>query len=131
MDARRAWAAAALTALLSACTVLSSELETATALYDDAHYEAALRWLDQLEAESTSMTRTQQALFYYLRGMTAYRLGQHQDALHFLAVAQVAADRDGAALRPERRSILERTLHELTPTTATSHTRHADTVADR
>lgn len=126
-----AWAAGAAAWLLAACTVLSTELETATALYDDAEYEAALRWLDQLEAESTSMTRTQQARFYYLRGMTAYRLGQRQDALHFLAVAQVAADSEGAALRPERRNILERTLHELTPTTATSHARNVDNGADR
>ena len=107
------------------CTVLVSELDTATELYDDAHYEAALRWLDELQSETDAMTRTQRARYYYLRGMTAYRLGQRPDALHYLAIAQVAADRGGAALRPERRSILERTLHELTPTTATPHARAA------
>lgn len=110
---------------LSSCAVVASELETATELYGDAQYEAALRWLDELEADAPSMTRSQQALFYYLRGMTAYRLGQRQDALHFLAIATVAADSEGATLRPERRSILERTLRELTPTTASSHARNA------
>jgi hypothetical protein len=123
---RRAWILVALAAAPApGCAVVSSELDTATELYGNAQYEAALRWLDELEADAAGMTRTQQALFYYLRGMTAYRLGQRQDALHFLAIATVAADSPGATLRPERRSILERTLQELIPTTASPHARNA------
>ena len=112
-------------ALVSGCAAVSTELETATALYDDAEYEAAERWLDELEPEAMQMTRNQQARFYYLRGMTAYRLGQRQDALHFLPLATVASTLGGGPRRPERRSILERTLRELTPVTATAHARDA------
>lgn len=108
------------------CVALASELETAATLYDDAHYEAAQRWLEELSGQSGSMTRTQQARYYYLRGMTAYRLRQRQDALHYLALARVAADSTGAALRPERRVILERTLRELTPADASHQARNAD-----
>lgn len=120
MPARRAsLRARAATALLAGwlvgCVALGSELDTAAELYDDAQYEAAQRWLSELASQSGGMSRTQQARYYYLRGMTAYRLGQRQDALHYLALAMAAADTAGAALRPERRVIMERTLAEITP----------------
>lgn len=100
---------------LSACTSPNTDLLAAQTLYRDARYEQAAAWLDGLEAELPTMSAGERARFYYLRGMSAFRLGQRADALHYLALAQVLFSDDPADIPPPWRPVLERTLEALGP----------------
>ena len=55
------------------------------------------------------------ARFYYLRGMTAFRLGKRADALHYLALAREVAGERNDGLRPEWATAMARTILELAP----------------
>jgi hypothetical protein len=83
--------------------------------YDQARYETARIWLVDLERRAPGMSRPMRARYFYLRGMTEYRLGHRLDALHYLAVARELAGDDSAVLRDEQRDLLARTLAELEP----------------
>jgi hypothetical protein len=106
-----------------ACTTVSTELRTTQTLYKDARYEEAQRWLAELEMSSSHMSPAELARFYYLRGMTAFRLGQPEDALHYLVLAQVLDEDDGSRLPPTWRAVMERTLAQVMPTSASPHAR--------
>lgn len=89
--------------------------------YDEARYESAEVWLTDLEDRAAGMDDETRALYFYLRGMTEYRLGQRLRALHYLAVArEIAGERD-EGLHPEQARILDATLAELTPIERMSH----------
>ena len=55
------------------------------------------------------------ARYFYLRGMSEYRLGHRLDALHYLVVAREILGDDQRILREEQRELLARTLEELEP----------------
>ncbi len=109
--------------LLGACSSAASDLRTARDLYRDARYEAAAAWLDALASDVPSMGTGDRATFHYLRGMTEYRLAQYQDALHDLALAAYVVSMQENALSPTQRSVLDRTLAELTPRDASPYAR--------
>jgi hypothetical protein len=106
------------------CTSIASELHTAQLLYKDARYEDAQIWLGELQVEASSMPPPELARFYYLRGMTAFRLGQREDALHYLALADQLNTEDPQRLPGNWRAVMERTLQEITPTSASPHARN-------
>jgi hypothetical protein len=108
----------------SGCTSVSSELRMAQLLYRDARYEDALAWLTDLERERSSMSPADLSRFYYLRGMTGFRLGQREDALHYLVLAEQASEEHPDRLPAAWRPVLTRTLQELTPTSASPHARN-------
>jgi hypothetical protein len=110
-------------AVLGACSSVSGDLRTATDLYRDARYEAAASWLDALAVEAPSMSAGERAMFHYLRGMTAYRLARYQDALHSLSLAADAVNVHDNLLTPTQRSVLDRTLADLTPDDASPYAR--------
>ena len=116
----RPWA---LACVCLGCSSVTGDLATARDLYRDARYEAAAAWLDTLAPEASGMTTSDRATFHYLRGMTAYRLAQYQDALHDLALSAYAVSTQENALTPTQRSVLERTLAELAPSDASAHAR--------
>ena len=95
------------------CAGLSDDLRRARRSYAAAAYEDALTWLDAVERDIPAAERHDQAAWHYLRGMTAYRLGERRDARHFLALAHVIAGEDGVGLQPEWRRTLALTLAEL------------------
>ncbi len=97
------------------CAAVQQDMQRAEASYEAARYEDTLVWLRDLEDDAPSMDAELRARYFYLRGMTEYRLGHRSDALHYLAVAREIAGDGGAGLRPEWRQIMERTLAELTP----------------
>ena len=97
------------------CAALRDDLRRAQADYEEARYEDALVWLRDLEDDAPAMDLETRGRYFYLRGMTEYRLGHRADALHYLAVAREVTGDQGAGLRPEWRQIMERTLAELTP----------------
>jgi tetratricopeptide (TPR) repeat protein len=110
------------------CTTTASELRASQALYKDARYEECQRYLEALELEVRDMSDQDLARFYYLRGMTAYRLGQPDEALHHLALAATLADEDEDRLPATWLPILRRTLEQVTPATASPHARGASTL---
>ena len=123
MSAARICTSVLLFAFLAAstggCAALRDDMQRAEASYDAARYEDALIWFRDLEGDAPSMDPSMRVRYYYLRGMTEYRLGHRLDALHYLAVAREVAGEDGVGLRPEWRQLMDRTLEELTPRTMT------------
>jgi hypothetical protein len=121
MDLFRALPALLLATAVAGCTTLNSDLQKAQSLYSDARYEDALSWLAQIEREEDAMAPGQRARFNYLRGMTAFRLGQRDDALHYLALASALLAEDDARLPDRWRPVMRRTLDEITPRDASPH----------
>ena len=70
------------------------------------------------------MAPTELARFYYLRGMASFRLGQREDALHYLALADALCSDDAALLPATWQPVLQRTLQEITPGNASPHARN-------
>jgi hypothetical protein len=105
---------------LLGCGGLSEDVNRAQASYEDARYQDALVWLEHLEARVPDMNRDVRTRFYYVWGMTAYRLGQRDDALYYLALAREEARLGPGGLTAEQQQEMDRTLGELTPTGATS-----------
>lgn len=123
---RQIGTAALALALLAGCSALRDDMQRAENAYDEARYDAALVWLDDLEEDTPDMDVDMRARFYYLRGMTAYRLGHRSPALHYLALArEVSGEEATGALLPEQRQTMERTLAELTPQDASFRARGA------
>jgi hypothetical protein len=117
MDVRIAIAAL----LMLGCAQLPDEMRRAEAEFEDARYENTLIWLTDLEDDAPGMDQEMRARYFYLRGMTEYRLGHRQDALHYLAVAREVAGDEGTGLRPEWRQMMDRTLTELEPRGRQNH----------
>lgn len=97
----------------AACSGVDYDLHAADKLYRDARYEAVQGWTAQLRRSYSDMDAAQRTSFHYLSGMTAYRLGQPDDALHELALAAHAAREQAKALSSEQLALLYRTLEEL------------------
>ena len=112
--------------LLAGCAALRDDMVRAENAYDEARYDDAMVWLVDLEQDTPDMDIDMRARFYYLRGMTAYRLGHRNPALHYLALAREVSGEEGSrALMPEQRQTMERTLAELTPQDASFRARGA------
>jgi hypothetical protein len=124
MRTHHALALALVVPYAAACTSVNTDLRQAQLLYKDARYEDALLWLGELQNETADMDRSQLARFYYLRGMTGFRLGQREDALHYLVLAEQLSAQDPERLPDAWRPVMERTLQELTPASASSHARN-------
>jgi len=102
--------------LLTGCGAALADLARAEHDYDDARYEAALEWLEDLERTAPSFDEDHRVRYFYLRGMTEYRLRHRAEALHYLALANEMAGEDHVGLRGDEPTALARTLTELTPT---------------
>lgn len=107
--------------VVTGCGAAEAELRRAEESYEQARYETALSWLADLEPNAPTLDGEQRARFFYVRGMTEYRLGHRSEALYYLAVAREIAGDDGAGLRPEQQELMGRTLAELTPTEPLTH----------
>lgn len=108
---------------LAACGQLRDELGRAESSYDEARYEDAIVWLDELEHDISRLDQPDRARFYYLRGMTALRLERRDEALHYLVLAREEAGESHAGLQDPWKETLRQSLEELTPAGATHHAR--------
>jgi len=124
-------AAVALMASAAGCAAVSDDMRRAEQAYETARYEDTLIWLRDLEDDAPGMDLEMRARYFYLRGMTEYRVGHRADALHYLAVAREIASDGGADLRPEWVQIMNRTLEELTPTGMTHRPPERDDAPDQ
>lgn len=107
---------------LAACASTTSDLERATTHYEAARYEAVVTWLNELEPELARMAPPERSTFLYLRGMSSYRLGDRDDAVHYLALARESVGIDPTSLSPSFKNTLERALVVLASgTTAAAH----------
>lgn len=110
--------------LAGGCAALQTEMVFAENAYDEAHYDDALVWLNDIEDDVPDMDDEMRARFYFVRGMTAYRLGKRDDALYYLGVArEVAGEEQSSPLGPSWHQTMTRTLDELTPDSATFRAR--------
>lgn len=107
--------------LLTGCGAALADLARAEHDYEDARYEAALEWLEDLEGHATAFDEPHRVQYFYLRGMTEYRLEHRPEALHYLALANEMAGEDHVGLEDEETELLGRTLAELTPTRPMSY----------
>jgi len=97
----------------AACGSVDHDLRAARTLYSDARYEDAEARLAQLRNDYAEMSKPQRAALHFLTGMTAYRLGQPDEALHELALAAHAVREQNNPLGTEQLALLYRTLEEL------------------
>lgn len=108
---------------LTACAHVDHRIENAAVCFDDARYDDALVWLADLDDDVGRMAKDDETYFFYLRGMTAYRLDRRTDALHYLALAKAMIDTHSLTPEGVDMALLTRTLEELTPTTASADAR--------
>jgi hypothetical protein len=106
-------AAGLLALLLASCVTYREDLNRGQRLYDESQYERALAIFRVLEADQDSLSPPDRARYFYLRGMTDYRLGFRRDARHFLALAKATEHEHPGGLAPEARERLEKYLGEL------------------
>ena len=99
---------------LVACAALRDDMKRAETSFEQARYEDVMVWLDELEPSVAEMEQPMRARFYYLRGLTALRLGQKKRARHYLALCREEAGPEQASLRPEWRTNMASALAELT-----------------
>jgi hypothetical protein len=104
---------------LSACAHIDHRIESAAVCFDDARYDDALVWLADLDDDVGRMPYDDETFFYYLRGMTAFRLDRRTEALHYLSLAHALIETHSVSREGVDTALLERTLAELTPTTMT------------
>jgi len=95
------------------CAALSDDLRRAEAAYSAARYEHAMTWLVELDPSIPQMEVDERARYYFMRGMSAYRLGERREALHYLALSREIAGPEAQALRSEWRQAIERTIDEI------------------
>lgn len=100
----------ALLAWTAGCQNYRDQLDRADAHYRAARYEAALTNLEDLESDFGHLDANEQVRYRYVRGMTSERLGQRDEARHWLALAREGAEQRPAALDEETRALLQRTL---------------------
>lgn len=110
---------------LGGCGRLEEHVRHADAAYRVARYADAEEWLERVEADVGELRIDAQTRFYFVQGMSEYRLGRRDTALHYLALARETNGLEGGALPPADAEVLTRTLEELVPTTATHHARPA------
>jgi len=104
------WIITGLLALSTGCANYRDQLDRADSHYRAARYEAALTNLEDLEVNFGHLDAAEQVRYRYVRGMTSERLGQREEARHWLALAREAVERSPSALDEETRALLQRTL---------------------
>jgi hypothetical protein len=77
-----------LVGLTCACTSLGDEVRRAEQAFSEARYEDVEAWLSDLEPSLGKMSTPLRARYYYLAGMSAYRIGQRAEARHALALCR-------------------------------------------
>jgi hypothetical protein len=102
-----------LVGLACACTSLGDEVRRAEQAFSEARYEDVEAWLSDLEPSLGKMSTPLRARYYYLAGMSAYRIGQRAEARHALALCREEVDTLAEKLPPAWMHNLEKALEEL------------------
>lgn len=97
----------------SACTSLGDDVRRAEQAFSEARYEDVEEWLSDLEPSLGKMSTPLRARYYYLAGMSAYRIGQRPEARHALALCREELATSPDALSPAWQHNLQTALDEL------------------
>lgn len=88
--------------LLAGCTTRGDDLRRAQRAFKAARYEDVEVWLFDLEPEVGRMELEERARYYYLAGMSAYRMGHRARARHALALCREESMRLSDEALPEQ-----------------------------
>jgi hypothetical protein len=98
---------------LVGCTSLGDDVRRAEQAFSEARYEDVEEWLGDLEPSVGKMSTPLRARYYYLAGMSAYRIGQRSQARHALALCREELEMSAEKLPDAWMHNLETALGEL------------------
>lgn len=98
---------------LVGCSTYADMLRRGQGYYEHNEYERALAVWRHLEDDRDSLGPEGRVRYYYLRGMTDFRLGYGADARYWLGLAQASRDTARDALDEDETKRLEETLSGL------------------
>jgi hypothetical protein len=98
---------------LVACTTYRDNLSRGERLYQENKFEDSLALCRLMERDVDALTRTEQARYAFLRGMTDYQLGYKADARHWLAIAWAIHEQEVGGLDADAQLKTKDTLDEL------------------
>lgn len=105
----------ALVALVG-CATYGSELSRSQRAYEQGEDDRALAVLRALEPDVERLQGADRARYWYLRGMTDYRLGDKADARHWLALADAVEKATPGSLSADWSATLTDSLNDLDAT---------------
>lgn len=97
------------------CTSLGDDVRRAEQAFSEARYEDVEEWLGDLEPSLGKMSTPLRARYYYLAGMSAYRIGQLAAARHALALCREELAMSAEKLPGAWQHNLDSALSELEP----------------
>jgi hypothetical protein len=105
--------AAASSSATIGCTTYRDQLVRSQRSYEQNQYERTLGLLRALEPSVTRLSTPEQAQYAYLRGMTDYRIGDRNDARHWLAIARTYDDASPGTLPADWKARMTDALDEM------------------
>ncbi len=99
--------------LVAGCSNYADLLQRGQGYYEQTEYERALSVWRHLDREQRALGPSERVRFYYLRGMTDYRLGYRSHARYWLGLAKVAIPSARTALAEEEVARLDDALDDL------------------
>jgi len=99
--------------LVQGCTTYRDELSRAQNAYDANEHERALALTRAIEPNAPYLTVPERARYYYLRGMTDFRIGYRAEARHYLALARAIESETPGALPTDSKNRMDETLGTL------------------
>lgn len=95
------------------CTTYRDNLSRGERLYQENKFEDTLALCRLMERDLGALSRSEQARYAYLRGMTDYQLGYRPDARHWLAIAWAIHEQEAGGLDADQQGTTSATLDEL------------------
>jgi len=95
------------------CTTLGDDVRRAEHAFAEARYEDVEVWLADLAPSLGKMPPPLRARYYYLAGMSAYRIGRRAPARHALALCREELAASDADFPEEWKRNLQQVLAEL------------------
>ncbi len=95
------------------CQNYQDQLQRGQGYYEQNQYEHALALFRHLEKDQDSLSPSERVRYYYLRGMTDFRLQYKADAHYWLGLARAGEKKAEGALDADELQRLEKALEEL------------------
>lgn len=98
---------------LSGCTTYRDELVRAQNAYEANEHEKALALERAIEPNAPYLNASERTRYFYLRGMTDFRIGYRGEARHYLAIARAMEVENPGALPADWKNRMNETLSTL------------------
>ncbi len=95
---------------LSGCTTYRDELVRAQNAYEANEHEKALALERAIEPNAPYLNASERTRYFYLRGMTDFRIGYRGEARHYLAIARAMEVENPGALPADWKNRMDETL---------------------